>query len=149
LNLDPSSGIGLFTDGSAWAKDRSGGWAWVAIDAFEGEEHDSGYVSDTSSNRMEMQAWIEGLNAVYNALGPCIVLVYCDSQVVGRGYTGVYARKSNVDLWEALQTAADLHEYVEWQWIKGHAESKYNELADKLAGKARRDGTKLQAKRCA
>lgn len=140
--LDTTLGIALFTDGSAWTKDGSGGWGWVAIDAFDGEEHDNGSVGDTTNNRMEMQAWIEGLNTLYDRYGPQIVLVYCDSQVVGRGYTGEYARKTNLDLWLELQAAADLHEHVEWVWVRGHGNSKYNNLADKLAGEARRDGIK-------
>lgn len=136
--LDPASGIGLFTDGSAWTKDGSGGWAWVAFDAFDNEESDSGFVADTTNNRMEMQAWVEGLNTLYERYGSCVILVYCDSQIVGRGYTGEYRRKTNFDIWIDLQAAADLHEYVEWVWVKGHNGNFYNSKADDLAGKARR-----------
>lgn len=139
MNLNPDKGIALFTDGSSHSKDRTGGWAWVAIDCYEGLESGSGAVSGTTNNRMEMQAWIEGLGALSEAFGPCHVLVYCDSEIVGRGYTGVYARKKkNADLWDELLAAADLHEYVEWVWVKGHSDSVYNNMADELAGKARR-----------
>lgn len=141
MTFDVTSGVGLFTDGSSWNEDGSGGWAWVAIDAFKGLESDSGFVADTTNNRMEMQAWIEGLNTLYERYGSCIVIVYCDSQIVGRGFTGEYRRKSNVDLWIELQKAADLHEHVEWEWVKGHADSLYNDMADKLAGEARKGAT--------
>lgn len=138
VDLNPASGIALFTDGSSWNQDGSGGWAWVAIDAFTGLATGSGAVSDTTNNRMEMQAWIEGLNALYDALGACDVLVYCDSQIVGRGFTGEYKRKQNLDLWEELDVAAEKHEDIEWIWVKGHSDSLYNDLADKLASKARK-----------
>lgn len=138
MRLNVTSGVALFTDGSCWDQDGLGGWAWIALDAFEGEESDSGSASETTNNRMEMQAWIEGLNHIYIEHGPCIILVYCDSQLVGRGFTGQYRRKANTDLWEELQIAADQHEHVEWIWVKGHSDSKYNNEADKLAGEARR-----------
>lgn len=138
MKLNKDKGIALFTDGSSYYKDGSGGWAWVAIDCYEGLETGSGAVSGTTNNRMEMQAWIEGLGALLQALGPCQVLVYCDSEVVGRGFEGIYARKKNSDLWEQLLEAAAQHEYVEWVWVKGHKDSFYNNMADKLAGEARR-----------
>lgn len=138
MDLNPDKGLALFTDGSAYYKDGTGGWAWVAIDCYDGLETGSGYETDTSNNRMEMQAWVEGLNAIHEALGPCEVLVYCDSEVVGRGFTGKYACRSNGDIWVKLFAAAQLHEYVEWVWVKGHLDSLYNDMADKLAGKARR-----------
>lgn len=140
MDLNKDRGIALFTDGSSYYKDKSGGWAWVAIDCHGGEAHDAGYVASTTNNRMEMQAWIEGLNVLYQELGPCEVLVYCDSETVGRGFSGIYSRKANADLWEQLLAAADLHTYVEWVWVKGHKDSRYNDLADKLAGEARRYG---------
>lgn len=138
MGLDTKEGVALFTDGSAWDKDGSGGWAWVAIDVEDGEESGCGYVADTTNNRMEMQAWIEGLNSLYDKYGPCDILVYCDSQLVGRGFTGEYLCKSNLDLWKEISESAKKHRYVEWVWIKGHNGNKYNNKADKLAGIARR-----------
>lgn len=138
MKLDVSKGVALFTDGSAWDQDGSGGWAWVAIDAFTGVVSDSGKVSETTNNRMEMQAWVEGLNTLAEDYGPCVVLVYCDSQIVGRGFTGEYKRKANLDLWSELDEAVERHEYIEWVWVKGHGDSYYNDMADKLASKARK-----------
>lgn len=137
--LDPKKGIALFTDGSSYYKDGSGGWAWVAIDCFGGEEVGSGYASDTTNNRMEMQAWIEGLNNLVGTLGPCDVLVYSDSQYVGLGAMDPSrARKKNRDLWSEIDAAIEQHESVEFVWVKGHHESHYNQLADELAGNARK-----------
>lgn len=138
--LDPKKGIALFTDGSSYYKDGSGGWAFVAIDCFGGEEIGSGYVSDTTNNRMEMQAWIEGLNYLLGTLGPCDVLIYSDSEYVGLGAMDPSrTRKKNKDLWKEIDEAIDQHAFVEFVWVKGHHESHYNQLADELAGNARRN----------
>lgn len=138
MNLNKDNGIALFTDGSSYYKDETGGWAWVAIDCHKGLETGSGAVSGTTNNRMEMQAWIEGLTFLWEALGSCQLLVYCDSEIVGRGFTGVYERKKNKDLWKELLEAAERHDYVEWVWVKGHQDSLYNNMADRLAGEARK-----------
>ena len=141
MGLDPSQGLGLFTDGSSWTGDRSGGWAWCLIDAFEGEETGSGAVSDTTNNRMEMMAWIEGLNTALEIVGkPCDILVYSDSQYVGLGVMDrSRRRKFNVDLWGQLDQAVDQHDLVEFCWVKGHEDSYYNVLVDELAGLARKN----------
>lgn len=141
MALKPDKGIALFTDGSSYYKDGSGGWAWVAIDCFGGEEIGSGYVPDTTNNRMEMQAWVEGLNRLVDTLGPCDVLVYSDSQYTGYGAMDpTRARKKNRDLWKEIDEAIDQHRSVEFVWVKGHHESHYNHLVDELAGNARKQG---------
>lgn len=139
--LSKGKGIALFTDGSASSIDRSGGWAFVAIDHFGNEEVGSGYVSDTTVNRMEQQAWIEGLDYIAETLGPCDVLVYSDSQYVVLGAKDKRRkRKVNLDLWDELDEAMDQHTYVECKWVRGHSVSYYNQLADELAGQARKEG---------
>lgn len=131
--------IGLFTDGSAYHVDQSGGWAWIAFDTFDEEEFDFGGESETTNNRMELTAWIEGLKSLYRSLGPCDVLVYSDSQYVGLGAMDPgRKRKMNVDLWEDLDSAVARHSYVEFVWVKGHDDSYYNHFVDELAGEARK-----------
>lgn len=139
--LNPKKGIALFTDGSAYHMDRSGGWAWAAIDCFGGEEVGSGSTSDTTNNRMEMEAWIRGLDHLHGSLGPCDVLVYSDSQYVGYGATDkTRSRRRNRDLWIGIDGAMAQHRYVEFVWVRGHHESHYNQLVDELAGFARKAG---------
>jgi len=141
VKLNPCKGLALFTDGSAYHKDRSGGWAWVAIDVYGAEEFASGYVADTTNNRMEMQAWIMGLTHLWDTYGSCSVLLYCDSQYVTYGAMDrSRSRKHNQDLWEEIDVLVDFHDYVEGIWVRGHDESHYNHLADELAGNARRNG---------
>lgn len=136
--------ISLFTDGSAWAKDKSGGWAWLAVDCEDGYAEGSGSASNTTNNRMEMQAWIEGLTALAVALGPCEVLVWSDSEYVGLGVKNQQRlRHANSDLWISLDAAVAQHEYVEFVHVKGHSKERghaLNARVDKMAGNARRQG---------
>jgi ribonuclease HI len=137
--LNPTRGIAVFTDGSSWNKDRSGGWAWVAIDAFGEEEHGCGAESDTTNNRMELTAVVEALSTLADRYGEAEILLYSDSEYVVLGARHKYrARTKNRDLWEQLDDAEALHDMVEWNHVRGHKDSHYNNLADKLAGEARR-----------
>lgn len=137
--LDVTEGVSLFTDGSSWTKDRSGGWAWIAVGIHDTEAWDSGAESDTTNNRMEMQAWIEGLLALYEAHGECMVDVFSDSEYVGLGATDLTRkRKINLDIWLVLDDAMVLHD-VEFYHVKGHNGHVYNERVDKLAGEARKN----------
>ncbi len=138
-NLDPVDGICLYTDGSAWAKDGSGGWAYVALDAFGNSTTGYGREVKTTNNRMEMAAAAQGLSWMFSKYGACEVLVRCDSEYVVKGITQPgRARVANLDYWQFLQRAVDLHAYVEWEHVRGHATDRFNNLADKLAGEARR-----------
>lgn len=118
----------------------------MAIDIGDGEASDSGGEGDTTNNRMEMMAWIEGLVSLQEAFGPCDILVYSDSEYVGYGATlRERNRKSNLDLWELLDAAIDMHSYVKWTHVKGHFKGQerlvahdYNHQCDRLASKARK-----------
>ncbi len=97
---------------------------------------------ETTNNRMELRAAIEGLRALKRR---CAVELYTDSQYVRRGVLEWLERwKSNgwrtadrkpvknVDLWQALEEQVSRHD-VRWHWVKGHAGIPDNEMADQLA----------------
>ena len=99
---------------------------------------------NTTNNRMEMTAVIEGLRALKR---PAEVVVFTDSKYVQMGISewivGWKARNwrtadkkpvKNEDLWRVLDTLAGTHK-VEWRWVKGHAGHEGNERADALANK--------------
>lgn len=143
MRLDPSGGIALFTDGSANYRDRSGGWGWVALDAFEGLVTDSGSLGDTTISQMELLAAIRGLQTIYGHYGSRAVLVYSDSEYVVKGANNrKRARRKNVSYWNKLDTAIARHSYVEFNHVRGHSDHRFNEMADQLAGDARRKGAK-------
>lgn len=137
--LDPSQGIAVITDGSSDYRDGTGGWAYVLIDAFDGIRSSSGSHSDTTVNRMELTAVIEGLRTVYACYSPCPVIVYSDSEYVVLGASDkTRKRHKNKDLWRCLDKVEEELGEVKYEWVRGHTGQQYNEMADHLAGEARR-----------
>ncbi|WP_198083956.1 ribonuclease HI [Variovorax sp. E3] len=135
----------IYTDGACKGNPGPGGWgAWLKSgptekDLFGGE-------LNTTNNRMELTAVIEGLAALKR---PCKVLLYLDSQYVRKGITEwirgwkakgwVTASKQpvkNVELWQKLdKLVAEGGHQIEWRWVKGHSGDPGNERADMLANK--------------
>lgn len=134
--------IELFTDGACSGNPGPGGWG--AILRFESREKElCGGEENTTNNRMELTAVIEGLKALKE---PCRVEVTTDSRYVLDSVTKkwVYSwqknnwKKSdkspalNVDLWLILLPLLETHE-VHFHWVKGHNDHPENERCDKLA----------------
>jgi len=133
--------VELFTDGACLGNPGPGGWA--ALLRFKGTEKElTGGEPQTTNNRMELMAVIEGLKALSRA---CSVTVFTDSQYVQKGITEwIHSWKrrgwktadkkpvKNADLWQALD-AARLGHNVTWTWVKGHAGHVENERVDVLA----------------
>ena len=133
--------VELFTDGACKGNPGPGGWGAILRTGAR-EKELSGGDPQTTNNRMELMATIEGLQALKR---PCRVHLHTDSLYVRDGITKwihkwrgngwrTSARKPvlNADLWQALVEAAEPHE-VDWRWVKGHAGHPENERADVLA----------------
>ena len=143
----PIPSVALFTDGACSGNPGPGGWG--ALLRCKGVEKElSGAEPDTTNNRMELMAAIEGLKAIKST---CSVTLYTDSKYVLQGVTewmdGWKSRgwktadkKSvkNQDLWMALDEQANRH-HITWQWVKGHNGHIENERVDELARIAIKD----------
>lgn len=137
--LDPTDGIAVYTDGSCYHVNRSGGWAWIALDGQGAIQAGSGGCKNTTISQMELCAPERALVTLYEHLGPCTALMCSDSQYVVLGCNDRTRRRNkNLEFWIALDKAINLHEYVYFEHVKGHAKDKYNCMADKLAGAARK-----------
>ena len=134
--------IELFTDGACSGNPGPGGWG--AILRYNGHEKElCGGEAETTNNRMELTAVIEGLSALKE---PCEIELFTDSKYVCDAVTKrwVYSWKANgwkkadkkpalnVDLWEKLLELLDTNK-VNFNWIKGHAGHPENERCDTLA----------------
>jgi len=139
--------VQLITDGSAIGNPGPGGWACILRHGDVTKEL-YGCAPETTNNRMEITAALQGLRAIKQR---CHVKVVTDSEYVKNGITRWIAswkrngwRTSsrqpvkNQDLWEELDAEADRHE-TEWVWTKGHADHADNNRCDELANRAARE----------
>ena len=135
--------VEIYADGACKGNPGPGGWG-VLLRSGGREKEMFGGEAQTTNNRMELMAVIEGLRALKERSR---VRVYTDSQYVQKGIsewihnwkrrgwrTADKKPVKNVDLWKRLDEAAHVHQ-VEWFWVKGHAGHPENERADALANK--------------
>ncbi len=139
----PTPGVELFTDGACSGNPGPGGWAFLLRHPKSGKAVErSGGEYDTTNNRMELTAVIEGLTALTR---PSVVELYSDSQYVLKGlneWMAGWKRKGwktaskqpvkNVDLWKQLDELREGHT-IHFHWVKGHAGHPENERVDELA----------------
>ncbi len=132
----------IYTDGACSGNPGPGGWA--AIIKYNGiEKSMSGCAADTTNNRMELTAAIEGMKALKEQ---CEVDLYSDSSYLinpfklgwienwkANGWTN--SKKESVpnkDLWIELDYLNKYHK-VNWIKVKGHSDDEYNARCDKMA----------------
>lgn len=133
--------VEMFTDGACKGNPGPGGWG-VLLRYRDKEKSLHGGERDTTNNRMELMAVIEGLKSLKRS---CDVVVTTDSEYVKNGITSwihgwkkrgwkTSAKKpvKNEDLWRKLDEQVMKHD-VKWQWVKGHSGHRENEIADQLA----------------
>jgi ribonuclease HI len=138
--------IQLITDGSCLGNPGPGGWAYILRYNRHSREG-WGSERETTNNRMELTAAMEGLRALRE---PCQVTVVTDSEYLKNGITQwirgwkrngwrTKAKKPvlNQDLWQALDAQVARHK-VAWEWTKGHASHDDNNRCDELAQQAAR-----------
>jgi ribonuclease HI len=135
--------VEIYTDGACRGNPGPGGWG--ASLRFNGQQKDMyGSETETTNNRMELTAVIQGLEALTR---PHPVKIYTDSKYVMDGVTKwlagwkkkgwkTAAKKpvKNVELWKRLDALVDAND-VSWQWVKGHSGDAGNEYADMLANR--------------
>lgn len=120
--------IDIYTDGACSGNPGPGGWAAIVVQ--DGDRLElKGREGNTTNNRMELTAAIEGLN---NTVSGSRVTIHTDSQYLINTMTKNWKRNVNQDLWEKLDTLVS-ERNVKWVWVKGHSGHVENERADKLA----------------
>ncbi len=135
--------VTLYTDGACRGNPGVGGWGLV-MEYGDLRKEFSGGEPETTNNRMELTAVIEGLRRLKE---PCRVAIFTDSTYVmkgasewmegwkKRGWKGSSKKPvKNVDLWKTLDDAMHRHD-LDWHWVKGHSGHPGNERADQLANR--------------
>ncbi|HBT76789.1 MAG TPA: ribonuclease HI [Planctomycetaceae bacterium] len=139
----------LYTDGACSGNPGPGGWGFILRHPHSGKELvRSGGDENTTNNRMEMTAVIEGLKALTR---PTRVELVSDSKYVLQGLSewmpnwkknnwrrkenGRWKPVKNVELWQALDDLIAKHEF-RFTHIRGHAGHPENERCDRLAVEA-------------
>lgn len=135
----------LYTDGACSGNPGPGGWGALLIWNNHQKEI-SGGAPNTTNNRMEMRAVIEGLKAIKK---PCHVKIHSDSALIVNTFTKNWIKSwqkrgwkksnkkpvENQDLWKEMLAVMKPHK-VEWIKVKGHADDELNNRVDRLAVKA-------------
>ncbi len=139
-----SQDVIVFTDGSCLGNPGKGGWAILIIEDNSTKEF-FGSEKTTTNNRMELTA---AINAVKKTKSKKKVKIVTDSKYVKNGIetwinnwkknnwkTSNKQNVKNKDLWIELDTLIQKRN-INWSWVKGHANSLYNERVDLLAKNA-------------
>ena len=141
--------IDVYTDGSTKNNGRSnavGGWGFVGIiNGMDNYVCGSGAEADTTNQRMELQAAINGLEAVLylpfeeiEVFSDSAYLINCYKQkwyVNWQKNGWVNSKKqpvANQDLWEKLIPHFN-NPRISWSKVAGHAGNHWNEFVDGLA----------------
>src|SRR5215210_6138525 len=150
LPLEPRPGeLIVWTDGACCGNPGPGGWAAIVVAAGAAPVELSGGSPQTTNNRMEYTAALEGLRSLPAGSRACVVT---DSRLMLDSMTKWihgWKRKSwktaggdpvkNQDLVRALDEEIARHAAVRWHWVRGHetgaqhAHKALNDRADRLA----------------
>ena len=134
--------VTIYTDGACSGNPGPGGWGTILIYKKVKKEL-CGFEEETTNNRMEITAVINGLNALKEK---CEAEVYSDSSYVVNAFNNGWLeswkynnwKKSNKkpvenqDLWEILVELTDKH-IVKFIKVKGHSVNELNNRCDFLA----------------
>jgi len=138
--------VQLFADGACSGNPGPGGWAFILRHPSSGKELErSGGIRETTNNRMELTAVIEGLSALKQASEVELIV---DSQYVGKGLSewlpkwkangwrrregSKWAEVKNEELWRKLDELCAKHR-IRFTHVRGHTGHTENERCDELA----------------
>ena len=139
----------LYTDGACSGNPGPGGWAFIMKHVASGKVMEkAGGEHETTNNRMELQAVIEGLSALKR---PCHLELFTDSEYVRKGLSewmagwkrngwkkrekGSLKPIKNAELWQALDKLIAPHQ-IKFTRVAGHSGHPENDRCDELAVEA-------------
>lgn len=130
--------ITIYTDGSCDTSKGIGAWATIVVKE-NGEEIElTGNAKNTTSNRMELMAVLQGL---FTLSKPSKVKIITDSKYVeepvnkqwlNRWVKDNEVERPHFELWRMFYNLLEIHE-IEVEWTRSHSGHLFNERCDKLA----------------
>ena len=117
--------VTIYTDGACSGNPGPGGWAAILC-CGDHQRTVSGNARETTNNRMELTAVIEGLAVLKR---PCQVTIFTDSQYVIGVLTKDWRIRANHNLIRYAQAAMQEHQ-VTFQHVRGHSGEPDNEAAN-------------------
>lgn len=128
--------ITLYCDGSSLGNPGYGGWCAILCYQ-DSRKIISGGEANTTNNRMELKAVLEGLKALKE---PCEVAIISDSKYVCDSINlwlknwiiKNFREIKNPDLWREYVSLSTKH-IIKAAWVKGHSGHAENEECDKIA----------------
>ena len=138
--------VTLFCDGSSLGNPGPGGYGGI-LRYNEHEKEYGGFELETTNNKMELRAVIEGLKLLKE---PCEVEIVSDSSYVVKGINEwlenwkrrEFKKVKNPELWQEYIKVASPHR-IKAKWVRGHDGHAENERCDAIA-KSEAQKAKLQ-----
>lgn len=139
---------GVFTDGASHPNPGPGGWGAVFVRNGEIVAEAHGHSEDTTNNRMELTALIEGCRLVPAGQA---ATVWTDSQLCvstinewaaaweRNGWKRKGGAIKNLELVQELYKISKSRPELTLRWIKAHSGNRWNEYADALSTAYRRE----------
>jgi ribonuclease HI len=123
--------VTIVCDGSSLGNGRGDTRAAaVAVLGYKGHWRAVGeYLGNATNQQAEIAAARVGLESLRE---PCKVTVMTDSRYVVQTMLGNFRKKTNLEWWNKLESAARKHD-ITWEWVKGHNGHEIQEIADKMA----------------
>ena len=139
----------LFTDGACSGNPGPEGWTYILRHVSTGKVKEAfGGEPETTNNRMELQAAIEGLAVLKR---PCRIELFTDSEYVRKGLSewmagwkrngwmrrekGKLKPVANAELWQRLDELVAKHQ-IKFTRVAGHSGHPENDRCDQLAVEA-------------
>lgn len=147
----------IYTDGSCQnyknpeTRKKKGHGGWAAIVLLDNNLYLHGFAHAPQTNqRMEIMAVLEALRWARSAnFKNEDILIRTDSMHVINGCISGWMDQcdqlgwegvANADLWRKMYKLTAQFPRLRFRHVKGHAGNKYNEMADRIASNARRNG---------
>lgn len=124
----------IYTDGSVVGNgqaDSKTGWAIIMIYKGVAKVKSGKGTVGWTNNQIEMYAVFKAMQSVTGKNIP--VTIISDSQYVVKTFNGEFQIGSNEIMWKQLMGEKAKFTDIQFQWVKGHADNPYNNLADMIA----------------